>query len=486
MRITIRLVPLGTQVETEPGTPLRELLLPFGVEFPCGGKGRCRRCRVRVLDGYVESSGDDPAGWTLSCHARAFENATLEIGQFEAPILADDRPFPIRPRPGRGIAIDLGTTTVVAQLIDLATGAVLGVRSGLNPQSVWGADVMTRIEHALRPEGREQLKDAIHKAIGAMIRDLSGGEPVSSVSICGNTAMLHLYDGLDATPLSRAPFEPLYLDSPNGFMPCLGGFVGSDILAGIIATGMHESSELSVLVDLGTNGEIVAGNRDLMLCASTAAGPAFEGGRISCGMRASTGAISEVAIEESGIRCSVIGGDKARGICGSGLVDAVAAGLNLGRIAPSGRMSTPFELAPGATLTQADIRELQLAKAAIAAGIRVLLRRIGASPRDVHCLWLAGAFGNYVNRASAQRIGLIEFPQDVVQPAGNTALLGAKIALFAPDPAFRSVRAKIHHVPLGADPEFQERYVEAMPFPTTSATSDLPPSARSISSFRPT
>jgi len=248
-------------------------------------------------------------------------------------------------------------------------------------------------------------------------------------------------------------------------MPCLGGFVGSDILAGIVATGMHQSPGLAVLIDLGTNGEIVAGNRDLLLCASTAAGPAFEGGRISCGMRASTGAISEAAIEGGGIRCAVIGGGAACGICGSGLVDAVAAGLDLGRIAPGGRMASPLELAGGIVLTQADIRELQLAKAAIAAGVRVLLHRLGATLADVRRVWLAGAFGNYVNRASARRIGLLEFPDHLVEPAGNTALLGAKIALFAPDPSFREIRALVRHVPLGADPEFQDRYVEAMPFP---------------------
>jgi uncharacterized 2Fe-2S/4Fe-4S cluster protein (DUF4445 family) len=474
MKITIRLEPLAAQVETEPGTPLRDLLLPFGVEFPCGGKGRCRRCRVRVLDGAVdcaadgaiENPADAAAGWILACHARAATNAALEIGQFEAPILADDRSFPFQPRPGLGIAIDLGTTTLVAQLLDLSTGAVLGVRTGLNPQAAYGADVMTRIEHALRPAGRTELKNAIHGALDAMIADLSGGHPLAGLVICGNTAMMHLYEGLDPTPLSHAPFEPVHLESPNGFMPCLGGFVGSDILAGIVATGMHESPDLAVLIDLGTNGEVVAGNRACLLCASTAAGPAFEGGRISCGMRAATGAISEAAIEGDGIRCTVIGGGPARGICGSGLVDAAAAGLDLGRIAPSGRMSSPLELAGGLTLTQADIRELQLAKGAIAAGVRVLLRQLGATLADVRRVWLAGAFGNYVNRTSARRIGLLEFPDDIVTPAGNTALLGAKIALFAPDSSFRDIRAKVRHVPLGNDPEFQEQYVKAMPFPS--------------------
>jgi len=469
MSITIRLEPLGVRVETEPGAPLRDLLRGFGVEFPCGGKGRCRRCRVRVLDGLVDSGVEEAAGWALACHARTATNATIEIAQFEAPILADDRPFPFQPRPGRGIAIDLGTTTLAAQLIDLFTGAVLGVRTGLNPQAAWGADVMTRIEHALRLEGRAELKDAIHGAISGMTADLSVGQPVESVLICGNTAMLHLYDGIDPAPLAHAPFEPACLESPNGFMPCLGGFVGSDILAGILATSMHERSELTVLIDLGTNGEIVAGSRERLLCASTAAGPAFEGGRISCGMRASTGAVSEAAVEDGGIQCGVIGGGPARGICGSGLVDVVAAGLDLGRIAPSGRLAAPLELAGGLALTQADVRELQLAKAAIAAGVRVLLQRLGAVPADVRRVWLAGAFGNYVNRTSARRIGLIEIPEDIVEPAGNTALLGTKIALFAPDPSFREIRAMVRHVPLGADPEFQEQYVNAMRFPAADA-----------------
>ncbi|MBS1854067.1 MAG: DUF4445 domain-containing protein [Acidobacteria bacterium] len=474
MSIAIRLEPLGTQVKTEPGAPLRDLLLPFGVEFPCGGKGRCRRCRVRVLEGDVDpGAGGDAAdlepGCMLACRARAAANATLEIGQFEAPILADDRPFSFEPRPGRAIAIDLGTTTVVAQLVDLATGAVLGVRTALNPQAAWGADVMTRIEHALHPEGRARLRDAIHAALDEMIASLCGNRQPDAVAICGNTAMLHLFDGLDPTPLSHAPFEPVHLESPNGFLPCIGGFVGSDILAGIVATGMHESGDLSVLIDLGTNGEVVVGNRERLLCASTAAGPAFEGGRISRGMRASTGAISEAAVEGDGIRCTVIGGGPARGICGSGLVDAVAAGLDLGRITPRGRTPQPLELADGLALTQADVRELQLAKAAIAGGVRALLHQLGAAPADVRRVWLAGAFGNYVNRASARRIGLLEFPEETVEPAGNTALLGAKIALFAPDPTFRGVRVIARHVPLGADPAFQDAYVDAMPFPDPKA-----------------
>ncbi len=295
--------------------------------------------------------------------------------------------------------------------------------------------------------------------------------------------MHHLFCGIDVEPLSHVPFETardglevfharalgweVAGDPQVRFLPCLGGFVGSDILAGILATKMHESAPLVGLIDLGTNGEIVFGNREGMVCASTAAGPAFEAGRISMGMRASTGAITEVALADGALRCHVLGNVEPRGICGSGLVDAVAAGLELGAIQPSGRLANQqrmFPLAPPVALTQADIRELQLAKAAIAAGIGIVLKKLGAEPGDVERLYLAGAFGNYVNRASARRIGLIDFPDDKVQQAGNTALLGAKLALFNPWLDFAAIRARVRHVSLASDAEFQEIYVGEMRF----------------------
>jgi uncharacterized 2Fe-2S/4Fe-4S cluster protein (DUF4445 family) len=235
---------------------------------------------------------------------------------------------------------------------------------------------------------------------------------------------------------------------------------------------MHESDSLIGLVDLGTNGEIVFGNRDRMVCASTAAAPAFAGGRISLGTRASTGAIAEVSVQGGEVACRVLGNAAPRGICGSGLVDAAAAGLQHGRIAPNGRLAGTegrWVLAPPVAITQADLRELQLAKAAIAAGIRIVLRRWGAVPADVSRLFLAGAFGNYINRASARRIGLIDFQEKVVQPAGNTALLGAKLALFpaeADSGDFEQVRGRIEQISLAADPEFQDIYVEEIAFPT--------------------
>jgi uncharacterized 2Fe-2S/4Fe-4S cluster protein (DUF4445 family) len=229
---------------------------------------------------------------------------------------------------------------------------------------------------------------------------------------------------------------------------------------------MHESGGLVGLIDLGTNGEIAFGTRERILCASTAAGPAFEGGRITMGMQAATGAISEVRVVEGRLECRVLGGAAPRGLCGSGLVDAVAAGLELGLISPSGRLSNggaAFAICPPVALAQSDIRELQLAKGAIAAGIRIVLDLLGRSEVEVERLYLAGAFGNYINRASARRIGLIDFPEEKIEPAGNTALLGAKLALFGTP--FEGVRRRVEHLSLAADRRFQEIYVEEMAFP---------------------
>jgi uncharacterized 2Fe-2S/4Fe-4S cluster protein (DUF4445 family) len=374
-----------------------------------------------------------------------------------------------------GIAVDLGTTTVVAELVDLASGHVLGVRSDLNPQAFYGSDIMCR----LRFPG--PLTQLIRKKIGQFVSELSASGQVRDIVIVGNTAMHHLFCGIDVEPLRHAPFvsardglEILHASElrwdipeeiPVRFLPCLGGFVGSDILAGIVATGMDQSEALVGLVDLGTNGEIVFGNRERMVCASTAAGPAFEAGRITMGMRATTGAIAAVRSGPTGPVCHVLGDVPPRGICGSGLVDAVAVGLDMGVIAPSGRLAHNWTLAPSVSLTQSDVRELQLAKAAIAAGIRILLRRWGATATEVTRLHLAGAFGNYVDPASARRIGLFGLPAGLVRPAGNAALQGAKIALFRD---FADLRRRVKHISLAADPDFQEIYVEEMPFPATS------------------
>ncbi len=490
--VQVRLEPLGRSVEVECGASMRDALFAHGVEFPCGGRGKCLRCRVRVIAGEQPAGPEDrrllgeravAEGWRLACHARGVADVTLDIAQWDAAILADDSAFEFTPREGLGIAVDLGTTTLVAQLVDLATGRVLAVRTALNPQAVYGADIMTRVEHAVRDGGQPALERLIRERIGELAALVApNGAAIREVTIAGNTVMHHLFCGIDVEPLSHVPFEPLRngLEQSDAnalgwqlegnprvsFLPCLGGFVGSDILAGLLATRMHESTALIGLIDLGTNGEILFGTKERMVCASAAAGPAFEGGRISTGMRAATGAIAEVAAENGALRVHVLGGGTARGICGSGLVDAAAAALDLGLVKPSGRLpGGPLALADEVALTQRDIRELQLAKAAVAAGIRIVLENLGAATGDVERVYLAGAFGNYVNRASARRIGLIDFAEEKVHPAGNTSLLGAKMALFADSLAYADVVGRVEHVGLASDARFQEIYVEEMGFP---------------------
>ena len=496
--VRIRLEPLGTSFEISRGAPLQDVLFPYGVEFPCGGKGRCRGCRVRVLEGYLPATPEQAeilsraeldAGWRLACRCNAESALTLELAQWEASILADDSSFAFTPREGLGIAVDVGTTTLAAQILDLATGNVLGVRTALNPQARHGADIMSRIGFAVAGEGLSILTRLIREQIGGMAGELLGGSgrdagSLKEIVLVGNTAMHHLFCGIDCTPLSRYPFEPEQdglmtftaeelgwtpgAKPPIRFLPCLGGFVGSDILAGVIATNLHRSSEPVCLIDLGTNGEIVVGARGRILCSSTAAGPAFEGARISMGMRAVTGAIAEVLREGDHMVCRTFGDVTPRGICGSGLVDAAAVLLDLEKLSPRGRIGeggAPVVLLGEVTLTQTDIRELQLAKGAIAAGIRILLRELHLHPGDLRTVYLAGAFGNYVKTASAHRIGLVPFPPDAIVSSGNTALRGAKRVLFEEMSGVEALAARIEHVSLHAHRDFQDIYVDEMSFP---------------------
>jgi uncharacterized 2Fe-2S/4Fe-4S cluster protein (DUF4445 family) len=501
---------LGRTLTVPRGTELQDLLFTQGVEFPCGGRGRCKGCRVRVLDGFLPVSSEDSRllsgseidlGWRLACQAHVQAPLTLELAQWEAEILSDDTSMAFVPREGLGVAVDLGTTTLVAQLLDLQLGNVLGVRTALNRQARLGADIMSRIEHAVS-KGQSELQTLIREQIRELIEQLLSAVPnraseLKDIVLVGNTVMHHLFSGLSVEPLAHYPFEPkedglqTFSASSLGwpwaradrvqvrFLPCLGGFVGSDILEGLLSTGLRASSEPAALIDLGTNGEIVVGNRDRMLCASTAAGPAFEGARISMGMRAATGAISEVSWRDGQFHCRVLGQVEPRGICGSGLVDAVAAGLEAGSIQMNGRIAngSALELASPVALAQKDIRELQLAKGAIAAGFRILLRKWGARPEDISRLYLAGAFGNYVNRASAVRIGLLTLPIDRIEPAGNTALRGAKMALASlgeSEGDYAELRQKVRHISVSEEVEFQDTFVEEMGFPAKFESGSQP------------
>jgi len=455
---------------------LADQLFQAGVEFPCGGETACGGCKVRVLEGDVPvtatmrdalSDREIRDGWRLACCASTAGRVVVEVEQWSLGVLTDETPVPIEPRAGLGAAIDLGTTTLVVQVVDLASGEVLSVETALNPQARYGADVMSRLQFDLHHPG--ELGRLVREALGRML----GGQPLREVLLAGNTAMHHLFCGLDVEPLTHAPFVSPTLGAcrfadaelgwpgPAEFLPCLGGFVGSDLLCGIVATHLDQQTQPCALLDIGTNGEVVVGSAQGILCASTAAGPAFEGGRIGAGMRAGAGAIDSVHVRGGGLECHVIGGGAARGICGSGLVDAAACAVELGLIGANGRLRSADKRLPldgGVALAQADIRELQLAKGAMAAGLSML------AAGGVEKVCLAGAFGNYIRQSSARAIGLL--PEEVpVEPVGNSALRGARMLLLAPSTRqfrIRKVRDLSRHVELAADPDFQYLYAERM------------------------
>lgn len=508
-KITITLQPLGKMVQVNRGTPLIDVLHDFGVEFPCGGKGTCGRCKVKLLQGELETGPEQRTRleklqlsdeWRLACFCKAESDITLEVAQFENIILADNTTFEFSPKKGFGIAVDLGTTTVVVQLVDLQTGHVLDSVSDVNPQAKFGGDLISRIQSCLGGN-QQELQNLIRTKIGEMINSILQNHPeaVSEIVLVGNTAMHHIFSGLNVQPLSFYPFESPHLgvqqftsDSLSWqvsgnpgvrFFPSIGSFVGSDILAGIAATKMVERNEFTVLIDLGTNGEIVVGNREKILCASTAAGPAFEGAKISRGMRATTGAISSVEASPNPSKrgelrgqsdknpdagkfsCKVIGNAKAQGICGSGLIDIMAVLLEQGQLEMFGELVSgeeQVELSNGVVLTQQDIREFQLAKAAIAAGLQILLNKLEITFADVDKIFIAGGFGNFLNLKNVIRTGLIEAEEEKIVKFGNTALIGAKLFLFENEKFVQNILSKTAHVNLEGDPNFQDIYVGKM------------------------
>ncbi|MCC6588340.1 MAG: DUF4445 domain-containing protein [Bryobacterales bacterium] len=500
----LRLLPLQTTIDLPVDADLRDHLFPFGVEFPCGAAGRCRGCRVRVIEGDVPitpemqrafSAAELAAGWRLACRSQITGGVTLDIAQFDATILSDSTPLAVEPRPGFGIAIDVGTTTIAAQLLDLTTGHVHAVDTLLNPQAACGADIMTRIEYAVSSrDAAAHLTSVLRKAIDQSIANLlrtasTDASTLQEIVLCGNTVMHHSFGGLDLSPLAAVPFSPAHLgtlpftpaelnwqlppDIAVAFLPCLGGFVGSDILAGIVATDLHNAPGTAALIDLGTNGEIVVTHNSKLVTSSTAAGPAFEAGRIHLGMRAAAGAIDAVSRRTTGhgYRCHVIGGGQPRGICGSGLVSAASAALRTADLLPNGRFRpglSQLDLTPEVYLRQSDIRQLQLAKGAVSSGLAILLELCGTNTDRLTTLYLGGAFGNYLDLDAAARIGLTPPAPTKIQPVGNCALRGAKQLLLSPssrESTINAVLSQTEHFSLNEHPSFQDVFVDHLSFP---------------------
>jgi uncharacterized 2Fe-2S/4Fe-4S cluster protein (DUF4445 family) len=352
----------------------------------------------------------------------------------------------------------------------------------LNPQVKFGADLISRVQAVIDGHAKEMTK-IIRSTLAQMIEKLLDRKDIEleNISIVGNTAMQLVFCDLDVTPLSNFPFHVedlgmksffpeelgwnIKLKDKVRFHESIGSFVGSDILAGIAATKLHTKEKYTALIYLGTNGEIVVGNKDRIVCASTAAGPAFEGANISMGMRAVTGAISSINIENEKIVAKVIGNTKPRGICGSALIDAISALKKLDLIGMFGEILSGEEslkLVGEVRITQKDIQEFLLAKAAIAAGLNILASNLSINLDEISEVYIAGGFGNYINIDNVISTGMIELPGERIHKMGNTALIGAKMFLFKDADFIKSILGKITHINLEGDPDFQDIYVNKM------------------------
>ena len=421
-----------------------------------------------------------------------------------------------------GVGVDVGTTTMVASLLNLCDGRELAVVSRLNPQVSFGDDVLSRIHHSAScPDCLDELRQIVVREIASMIRALCDEAGIDArfiyeAAFAGNTTMEHLLCGVDPSALGAVPFAPAYARgmllsardmevpiNPRGMcyvFPLIGGFVGGDTVAGMLATRLDAAEGPVLFVDIGTNGEIVLAHEGELLAASTAAGPAFEGARIGCGMRGARGAIEKVFLEGD-VHLGVIGDVAPVGICGSGLIDLGAEMLRVGIISPEGRLRPHEELPAGLPpavagrirtadaggvvfvlaepsggvpqkslfITQRDIRELQLGCAAIRAGISILLRKAGLRPQDLKTVLIAGGFGGFIRRDKAQRIGLLppEVSHQRIHYVGNASLAGARWVLLSAEARKHGeeLARRARHVELSLDGGFQAEFAEAMVFP---------------------
>lgn len=607
--IKVKFQPSGRTVYVLPGTKITEAAGRAGIilQSPCGGRGTCGKCRVKVVSGKCTAPDEAPAslprhlwaeGHRLACQTEIFGECIIDIpadSMFESrqQILVGDTgekarfnpvirkvfvqlpppssrdvrsdverlcgavgkdvliaPELVRMLPGflrahgwrgtavladrrlialesgdtsqaaYGVAFDIGTTTVVGTLFDLATGRELAVASRLNSQISYGDDVVSRIlKIRQEPAALRELQEAIIETANDIIANLArdAGIPehaIYEVAVAGNSTMQQIFCGFDPSALGEIPFVQVFdraqtlLAARLGLktnacaelyvFPQIGGFVGGDTVAGMLAARLDRWAKPVLLVDIGTNGEIVLGYNGTFLATSAAAGPAFEGARIRQGMRATAGAIEKVLLRDD-VVLNVIGNARPAGICGTALIDAAAELLRHGLLHPTGRIlqadETPsavpeairrrlvqdgnevnFMLASAdetATrepifLWQKDVRELQLAAGAIRAGIHILLKRAGFQPEDVEAVLLAGAFGNFIRRSNARRIGLLpQIPCEKIRFIGNAASLGAKMCLLSSEErnTAEALRTKAVHVDLSLDPAFQDEFVDAMMFP---------------------
>ncbi|MCC8065775.1 MAG: ASKHA domain-containing protein [Clostridiales bacterium] len=484
-------------VQYHPGLSLHQIRL----DKPEAGEKRSdwERMLEQLPRIGAEASGEMDLALAASLYDRRMESARWYAVYTEGEVLD------LRREPGRicFAAFDIGTTTVVGYLLDAKDGSTLAVESRLNPQVQYGADVISRANYALE-HGTSVLSGCIRAAVNEMLQALAaqaavGTEDIFQISIVGNTCMHHLFLGISPGSLVHAPYtpaisQPLTLRAADYgldvhpkaqllMLPVIAGYVGADTCACLMAVRPDQKEEITLLLDIGTNGEMVLGNRSRLIACSTAAGPAFEGAKITCGMRGAAGAVDHVFYKDGVWSYTTIGGAPAIGLCGSGLIDLTACLLRAGLIDENGRLESGQEdpqvfvlVSPedsgngkGVYLTRKDVGEVQLAKAAIAAGIELLMEELQVTEDDIAEVCIAGAFGSYMNPVSAGEIGM--FPRSLtgrVRSIGNAAGEGAKLALLSLEEwkAAETLARETDFLELAALTDFQDCFVEQLGFET--------------------
>jgi uncharacterized 2Fe-2S/4Fe-4S cluster protein (DUF4445 family) len=413
-----------------------------------------------------------------------------------------------------GIALDIGTTTVVAQLVDMNSKEILGTKASHNRQSRYGEDVISRIIYACNRNGMDPLNKAVIGNIGDLVKSLAreNGVELNEITVAmaaGNTTMTHLLLGLEPCFIRTEPYIPTATSFPvmkasdvwipinpdglMGVMPCVSSYVGGDITAGVLASGMCDSSKVSMLMDLGTNGEIVLGNCEWLVCCSASVGPAFEGGGLKCGMRATNGAIQVISISNDHVNYSAIGNIRPRGICGSGVIDVLAELLRNRLIQPDGKFNTgkgssrirrtddgeefvivrANESGTGndIVVTEYDISNLIKSKGAVYAAATILAKSVGVDFNDLDRIYIAGGFGNYLNIKNAIGIGLLpDLPLERFRFIGNSSLAGARMTLLS-NHAFEKaheIAGKMTYFELSVNPDFMDEFIAALFLPHTN------------------
>lgn len=495
--LTIRTPETVFSVSISPGTLLSAVLQAHVPAFalPCAGNHTCGKCRVQVTgavapadaqEAALLSEADRAAGVRLACSCRVLGDAEVTLTtQAGARILSWNRlPVFDRTETGCGIAADIGTTTVAVQLIDRPSGRVLAEQLAENRQRGYGADVISRIE-ACKTAGLATLSDLIADQLEEMAAACMAEAGVTAVEeavVTGNSTMLYLYEGIDPAALAVVPFTmSTFFGGPSRrtlagapvYLPrAIGAYVGADIVCAILAADLTRAPGVQLLADIGTNGEMALFRDGQLLCCATAAGPAFEGAGLSCGMPAARGAIRSVGLDDAGgMTWRTVGGAPAIGVCGSGILDALAVLLETEQLDESGYLEDdPCPIGDsGVSLLQKDVRQIQLAKSAVCAGLLTLLEETGLPAASVSRFCIAGGFGSSMNPASASKIGL--FPAALEEKAvfiGNAALGGAAMLLMnrALRTQSEAMARAASELSLSASPVFMDAYIDCMSFET--------------------